>query len=74
MKDEVILNFDLYKKYKSEYAPDSFHHVAFKTQNYDAMVDCFPSCKSESNPAKYEPISSGDHLRNKFVKQTTYDQ
>ena len=41
MKDNVILNFDLYKKYKSEYAPDSFHHVAFKTQNYDAMVEFY---------------------------------
>ena len=41
MKEEVILNFDLYKKYKSEYAPDSFHHVAFKTQNYDAMVEFY---------------------------------
>ena len=41
MKDQVILNFDLYKKYKSDYAPDSFHHVAFKTQNYDAMVEFY---------------------------------
>ena len=41
MKEEGILNFDLYKKYKSEYAPDSFHHVAFKTQNYDAMVEFY---------------------------------
>ena len=41
MKEEVILNFDLYKKYKSEYAPDSFHHVAFKTQNYDSMVEFY---------------------------------
>ena len=41
MKEEVILNFDLYKKYKSDYAPDSFHHVAFKTQNYNAMVEFY---------------------------------
>ena len=41
MKKEVIINLDLYKKYKSEYAPDSFHHVAFKTQNYDAMVEFY---------------------------------
>ena len=41
MKNNLILNFDLYKKYKSEHAPDSFHHVAFKTQNYDAMVEFY---------------------------------
>ncbi len=48
--------------------------IFFHQPNYDAMVECFPSCQSKSNPAKYGPISSGDHLRNKFMKQTTYDQ
>ena len=35
------------------------------------MVSCLDSCHDAQHPAKYEPISSGDHLRNKFVKQTT---
>ena len=42
--------------------------IFFHQPNYDAMVECFPSCQSEKNPAKYDPISSGDHLRNKFMK------
>ena len=38
MTKEVILNFDLYRKFRSEYSPDNFHHVAFKTMQYDKMV------------------------------------
>jgi isopenicillin N synthase-like dioxygenase len=45
--------------------------VFFHQPNYDAMVDCLESCRSATNPAKYAPVSSGDHLRSKFVKQTT---
>lgn len=46
--------------------------VFFHQPNYDAMVECLSSCLDAGVPAKYEPISSGDHLRNKFVKQTTF--
>jgi len=46
--------------------------VYFHQPNYDAMVECLPSCLDPGASAKYEPISSGDHLRNKFVKQTTF--
>ena len=46
--------------------------VFFHQPNYDAMVECLPSCAPPGTPAKYAPISSGDHLRNKFVKQTTF--
>lgn len=46
--------------------------VFFHQPNYDALVSCLPSCQGPGNPAKYPPISSGDHLRDKFVKQTTF--
>lgn len=46
--------------------------VFFHQPNYDAMVDCLPSCLTEGEAPKYAPISSGDHLRSKFVKQTTF--
>jgi isopenicillin N synthase-like dioxygenase len=46
--------------------------VFFHQPNYDAMVECLPSCLAPGEQAKYAPISSGDHLRNKFVKQTTF--
>ncbi|MDB5773969.1 MAG: 2OG-Fe(II) oxygenase [Herbaspirillum sp.] len=46
--------------------------VFFHQPNYDAMVQCLESCLAPGETAKYPPISSGDHLRNKFVKQTTF--
>jgi isopenicillin N synthase-like dioxygenase len=46
--------------------------VFFHQPNYDAMVSCLPGVLKEGESPKYEPISSGDHLRNKFVKQTTF--
>jgi isopenicillin N synthase-like dioxygenase len=48
--------------------------VFFHQPNYDAMVTCLPTCQGPDNPAKYQPISSGDHLVSKFVKQTTFGQ
>ncbi len=48
--------------------------VFFHQPNYDAMVSCLPRCAGPENPAKYAPVSSGDHLRSKFVKQTTFGE
>ena len=36
---EKIFNKDLYLNYKSDFSPDDFHHVAFKTTNYEEMVE-----------------------------------
>jgi hypothetical protein len=36
------------------------------------MVECLPSCLAPGEQPKYAPISSGDHLTSKFVKQTTF--
>jgi isopenicillin N synthase-like dioxygenase len=57
---------------ESEENKDRLSIVFFHQPNYDATVECLPSCQSSDRPAKYEPISSGDHLRSKFVKQTTF--
>ena len=53
LKDEK-LNLDLYQNLNSNQAPEDFHHVAFKTMNYEAMIDfysklfgCEPLYKSE---------------------------
>jgi len=46
--------------------------VFFHQPNYDAMITCLPGCKPAGQPDKYPPISSGDHLLSKFVKQTTF--
>jgi isopenicillin N synthase-like dioxygenase len=56
----------------SEENKDRLSIVFFHQPNFDAVVECLPSCKAPGNPIKYEAISSGDHLRSKFVKQTTF--
>ena len=38
---EKIFNKDLYLNFKSKFSPDDFHHVAFKTTNYDEMVEFY---------------------------------
>jgi isopenicillin N synthase-like dioxygenase len=56
----------------SEENKDRLSIVFFHQPNYDAVIECLPSCTNAAHPAKYEPITSGDHLRSKFVKQTTF--
>ncbi|MFT3803528.1 MAG: 2-oxoglutarate and iron-dependent oxygenase domain-containing protein [Burkholderiaceae bacterium] len=46
--------------------------VFFHQPNYDAMIECLPVCLASGEQPKYAPISSGDHLTSKFVKQTTF--
>lgn len=56
----------------SEDNVDRLSIVFFHQPNYDAEVACLPTCQDAAHPAKYAPVSSGDHLRSKFVKQTTF--
>ena len=58
--------------FDSEENKDRMSIVFFHQPNYDASVECLPGCETPGNPAKYDPISSGDHLRSKFIKQTTF--
>jgi len=40
--------------------------VAFyEDGDYDAMIECLPTCCSDERPAKYEPITAGEHLMTK---------
>ena len=48
--------------------------VFFHQPNYDAMISCLDSCQDAEHPPKYASISSGDHLRMKFMKQTAMGQ
>ena len=41
--------------------------VFFHNPNYDAPVECLPSCRSAERAAKYPPTTSGDYLRSRFT-------
>ena len=45
--------------------------VFFHQPNYDALVECLPSCLHGDDVAKYPPVTSGDHLVTKFVRTHT---
>ena len=49
-KVKVIFNKDLYLNFKSEYSPDDFHHVAFKTTNYEEMVEFYKKLYEDCAP------------------------
>jgi len=42
--------------------------VFFHQPNYDALIECLPSCLAEGEQPRYAPVTSGDHLLSKFVK------
>jgi isopenicillin N synthase-like dioxygenase len=48
--------------------------VFFHQPNYDTLVECLPSCLEAGEQPKYAPITSGDQLLSKFVRQTTSGQ
>ncbi len=37
----------------------------FQQPNYDARIECLPTCTSADNPPKYAPILSGEYVANK---------
>jgi isopenicillin N synthase-like dioxygenase len=39
----------------------------FLDGNWDAMVECLPTCCSASNPPRYPPVTAGDHLIAKLM-------
>ena len=38
----------------------------FHNANWEAIIECLPTCQSASDPPRYEPIAAGPHLMNKF--------
>jgi isopenicillin N synthase-like dioxygenase len=43
--------------------------VFFHEPNYDTVIEALPSCVSADNPARYAPISCGEHLATKVMAQ-----
>jgi len=39
----------------------------FHDGNVDAVIECLPSCVSDDNPARYEPVTVGEHLAAKLA-------
>ena len=39
----------------------------FLDGNWDAVVECLPTCCSASNPPRYPPVTAGDHLVAKLM-------
>jgi isopenicillin N synthase-like dioxygenase len=42
--------------------------VFFYQPNYDALIECLPGCSGPENPARYAPVTSGEHRLGKFLK------
>ena len=42
--------------------------VFFQQPNYDAMIECLPTCRVAGQTPKYQPVTSGDHFKTKFLK------
>jgi len=40
----------------------------FHQPNYDALIECLPSCCGPANPPRYEPVTSGQHRLTKFLR------
>jgi isopenicillin N synthase-like dioxygenase len=43
----------------------------FHDGNYDAVVECLPTCHSADNPPKYPPVRAGEHLLAKLLGPRT---
>jgi isopenicillin N synthase-like dioxygenase len=43
-----------------------FHEV-----NHDVVVECLPTCVSAANPARYAPVTAGEHLMAKLLGPRT---
>ncbi|HJO68495.1 MAG TPA: 2-oxoglutarate and iron-dependent oxygenase domain-containing protein [Rhodospirillales bacterium] len=40
----------------------------FHQPNYDALIECIPSCAGPGNPARYAPVRSGDYRDGKYAE------
>jgi isopenicillin N synthase-like dioxygenase len=56
----------------TEAGPARRRSVAFFHEaNYDQLVECLPTCVSRDNPARYAPVTAGDHLMGKLLGPRT---
>ena len=48
--------------------------IYFSYCNYDAVIDCLPTCHTTGEPPKYPPIKSSDYFTEKFSRQTSFEE
>ncbi len=48
--------------------------IYFSYCNYDAMIECLPTCKPADQPPKYPPIKSSDYFMEKINRQTQFEE
>ena len=47
--------------------------IFFHQPNYDAVIECIPTCTDSDDPPQHEPITSGEHVTRKILKQRLID-
>ncbi|KAL3689724.1 hypothetical protein R1sor_016033 [Riccia sorocarpa] len=50
---------------------DRYSFPYFYEPNFDTLVECLPTCCSPTNPARYPPLTSGEHLLGKYHQTHT---
>jgi isopenicillin N synthase-like dioxygenase len=45
---------------------ERFSMAFFHNANWDAVIECVPTCASPDEPARYAPVTAGRHLMDKF--------
>lgn len=79
--DTFVINIgDMMARWTNDYYQSTPHRVVnrsggdrysvpfFFDINYHALVECLPTCQSETNPPKYPPITAGDHIVEMYQK------
>ncbi|KAL5697542.1 hypothetical protein ACHQM5_028675 [Ranunculus cassubicifolius] len=77
-KGEFIINLgDLLERWSNGIFRSTVHRVLGCTQerysiayfvnpNHDCLVECLPTCKSETNPPKFPPVKCSTYLRQRY--------
>ena len=48
--------------------------IYFYECNYDAVIECLPTCQSDERPAKYPPIGAAAYITEKYTRQTRLEE
>ena len=46
----------------------------FSICNYDAIIECLPTCQDADHPAKYPPIKTIDYVTEKYSRQKNFEE